>query len=304
MVKKHDYKKCKRKRVRENKDGTFNQEDLDHNQRCQDLYELQDYEKMMNKDKKKKKDKKDKKRTKRKKKTKKKKKSGGGSHCSCYSGECSYCQEIREEGDELLKKELLDQEIQRTETLISQIKQDSKKGGIKKPKLSNPPLQFQNMDVLKYIRSLGITLPEYNLLKQISEKNGEPIENVLQFFNQYKKTGLTLQEIVEAYQLGGILEICDDLSECRTLLHSKKESIRLMRERMIQEFCKAKNDTGCVGITSPEFLRFLHYFRPPPSSGDYPENELLDYVRVWNDCQCGSNIDYSGPSVWMDKRSL
>ena len=161
-----------------------------------------------------------------------------------------------------------------------------------------------NMEILRYITTLGITLQEYNLLKQISSENGEPIENLLRFFNQYRDTGLTLHEIVEAYQLGGILEICEDLSECRTLLHSKKESIMLMRERMIKEFCKAKNDSGCVGITSPEFLKFLHYFRPPPESGDYPDNELLDYVRLWNDCDCGSQIDYSSPSVWRGQRSL
>ena len=73
---------------------------------------------------------------------------------------------------------------------------------------------------------------------------------------------------------------------------------------MIKEFCKAKNDTGCVGITSPKFLKFLHYFRPPPpESSDYPDSELLDYVRVWNDCPCGSEINYSSPSVWQLQRS-
>lgn len=228
------------------------------------------------------------------KKTKKKKKSGGGSDCSCYSGECGHCQDIREREEELVKEQKLDQEIKWSQDLISQLKQPSR----------CIQQSSGNMDILRYITSLGITLQEYNLLKQISSENGEPIENVLQFFNQYSHTGLTLHEIVEAYQLGGILEICEDLSECRTLLHSKKESIRLMRERMIKEFCKAKNDTGCVGITSPEFLKFLHYFRPPPESGDYPDNELLDYVRLWNDCDCGSQIDYSSPSVWRGQRSL
>jgi hypothetical protein len=247
-----------------------------------------DYEKMMKKDKKKKR-------------TKKKKKSGGGSECTCYSGECGHCQDIREREEELVKEQAkqgqgktLDQEIKRSQDLISQMKQPSRCS----EKSSN------NMDILRHITSLGITLQEYNLLKLISSENGEPIENVLRFFNQYRNTGLTLHEIVEAYQLGGILEICEDLSECRTLLHSKKESIMLMRERMIKEFCKAKNDTGCVGITSPEFLKFLHYFRPPPESGDYPDNELLDYVRLWNDCDCGSQIDYSSPSVWRGQRSL
>ena len=226
--------------------------------------------------------------------TKKKKKSGGGSECTCYSGECGHCQDIREREEELVKEQKLDQEIKWSQDLISQLKQPSR----------CIQQSSGNMDILRYITSLGITLQEYNLLKQISSENGEPIENVLQFFNQYSKTGLTLHEIVEAYQLGGILEICEDLSECRTLLHSKKESIMLMRERMIKEFCKAKNDTGCVGITSPEFLKFLHYFRPPPESGDYPDNELLDYVRLWNDCECGSQIDYSSPSVWRGQRSL
>ena len=228
------------------------------------------------------------------KKTKKKKKSGGGSDCSCYSGECGHCQDIREREEELVKEQKLDQEIKWSQDLISQLKQPSR----------CIQQSSGNMDILRYITSLGITLQEYNLLKQISSENGEPIENVLQFFNQYSHTGLTLHEIVEAYQLGGILEICEDLSECRTLLHSKKESIMLMRERMIKEFCKAKNDTGCVGITSPEFLKFLHYFRPPPESGDYPDNELLDYVRLWNDCDCGSQIDYSSTSVWRGQRSL
>ena len=231
-----------------------------------------------------------------------KKKSGGGSDCTCYSEECSHCQDIREREEELVKeqakqgkgKQTLDQEIKRSQDLILEMKQPS----------SCSEKSFDNMDILRYITSLGITLQEYNLLKQISSENGEPIENLLQFFNQYSKTGLTLHEIVEAYQLGGILEICEDLSECRTLLHSKKESIMLMRERMIKEFCKAKNDTGCVGITSPEFLKFLHYFRPPPESGDYPDNELLDYVRLWNDCDCGSQIDYSSPSVWRGQISL
>ena len=233
-----------------------------------------------------------KKRTKR---TKRTKKTGGGSDCSCYSGECGHCQDIRErEEEELLKEQTLDREIKRSQDLISQMKQPSRCS----------EKSSDNMEILRYITSLGITLQEYNLLKQISSENGEPIENILQFFNQYRYTGLTLHEIVEAYQLGGILEICEDLSECRTLLHSKKESIMLMRERMIKEFCKAKNDTGCVGITSPEFLKFLHYFRPPPESGDYPDNELLDYVRLWNDCDCGSQIDYSSPSVWRGQRSL
>ena len=303
---KNNPRKCKRIRVKKNKDGTWNQEDIDHNQRCQDLYELNDnsWKKTFTKKKRKKKSNKRSrkvksrkiKKTKRTKKTKKtKKKSGGGSDCSCYSGECGHCQDIRErEEEELVKEQTLDREIKRSQDLISQMKQPSRCS----------EKSINNMEILRYITTLGITLQEYNLLKQISSENGEPIENLLRFFNQYRDTGLTLHEIVEAYQLGGILEICEDLSECRTLLHSKKESIMLMRERMIKEFCKAKNDSGCVGITSPEFLKFLHYFRPPPESGDYPDNELLDYVRLWNDCDCGSQIDYSSPSVWRGQRSL
>ena len=253
MVKKNLRRnKCKRKRVRKNKDGTLNEKDMEHNKRCRDLYELQDNPWM--KDSRKKRTKKN-----RKKRTKKNR------------------------------------------------KKRTKKGGMKTcqqkttPKYSFRP---QNIDIIKYISQLGITMNEYNLLKNISEENDESIENLLKFFNQYRYTGLTLHEIVEAYQLGGILEICEDLSECRTLLQSKQESIKLMREQMIKEFCKAKNDTGCVGITSPKFLKFLHYFRPPPpESSDYPDSELLDYVRVWNDCPCGSEINYSTPSVWQLQRS-
>lgn len=249
MVKKNNPKKCKRKRVRINKDGTLNEKDMEHNKRCQDLYELQNNPWI--KDSRKKRTKKD-----RKKRTKKDNKKQGGMNT---------CQQT-----------------------------------------PMPLYSFseKNIDTLRYIRQLGISINEYYLLKNISQENGEPIEKLLQFYNQYRYTGLTLHEIVEAYQLGGILEICEDLSECRTLLQSKRESIKLMREQMIKEFCKAKNDTGCVGITSPKFLKFLHYFRPPPpDSGDYPDSELLDYVRVWNDCQCGSEINYSSPSVWQLQRS-
>ena len=35
-------RKCKIRRVRKDKDGSFNQEDINHNQKCRDLYELQD----------------------------------------------------------------------------------------------------------------------------------------------------------------------------------------------------------------------------------------------------------------------
>tara|TARA_B100000683_G_scaffold78494_1_gene77614 strand:- start:55 stop:831 length:777 start_codon:yes stop_codon:yes gene_type:complete len=254
---KNNPKKCKRKRVRINKDGTLNEKDMEHNKRCQDLYELQDNPWI--KDSRKKRTKRiNRKRTKknRKKRTKKdNKKKGGMNTCS-----------------------------QKTMPMYS--------------------FSQKNADILKYIRQLGININEYHLLKNISQENGEPIEKLLSFYNQYRYTGLTLYEIVEAYQLGGILEICEDLSECRTLLQSKRESIKLMREQMIKEFCKAKNDTGCVGITSPKFLKFLHYFRPPPpESSDYPDSELLDYVRVWNDCPCGSEINYSSPSVWQLQRS-
>lgn len=255
MVKKNLRRnKCKRKRIRKNKDGSFNQEDIDHNQRCQDLYELQDNPWMKHSKKNNKRSNRNKKKRIKKNNKKKRTKKGGGNSC------------------------------QKT--------------------IPNYGFSEKNIDVLRLITNLGININEYNLLKIISEENGEPIENLLKFFNQYRYTGLTLHEIVEAYQLGGILEICEDLSECRTLLQSKKESILLMREKMIQEFCKAKNDTGCVGITSPKFLKFLHYFRPPPpESSDYPDSELLDYVRIWNDCPCGSEINYSTPSVWQLQRS-
>jgi len=260
MGKVNDYK---------NKSGTLNQDDLDHNQRCQDLYELQDNKLKKGIKSKKVSIKRKSKRSKKNKRTK-----------------------------------VSNRSKKNKRTKVSNRSNRSKKNKRKYLKGGSSESQIDNMEILRYINSLGITLPEYNLLKQISSVNGGPIRKWMKFFDQYRSKGLTLHEIVEAYQLGGILEICEDKCECRELIDSKKESIMLMREMMKQEFCKAKNDTGCVGITSPEFLKFLHYFRPPPDSGDYPDNELLDYVRLWNDCNCGSQIDYSSPSVWRNKISL
>ena len=65
-----------------------------------------------------------------------------------------------------------------------------------------------------------------------------------------------------------------------------------MREQMIKEFCKARNDLDCVGITYPKFVEFLNYFRPKPDNAEYPEEELLDYNSIWNDCPCGCGYNY------------
>ena len=67
---------------------------------------------------------------------------------------------------------------------------------------------------------------------------------------------------------------------------------------MEKEFCRAKRDTNCADINSPEFSRFLSFFRPPPCEGDYPPHEYENYKKIWNGCYCDPTKTISEESVW------
>ena len=237
------------------------------------------------------------------KKSKKKKIKGGDSNCSCYSQECEYCKhkheledkpELEYKHDKRLKESLVE-----SKKMIDAIK--SKKNMVRYQPLPN--FSYYNPEILKIISEKKISINEYLSIKKYSEENNFSFDILFELYKKYQKKGLLPSEIFEAYKLGGILEICDDIEECRMLIESKKTSIRLMKEQMIKEFCKARNDLDCVGITSPKFVEFLNYFRPKPDNAEYPEEELLDYIRIWNDCPCGSGYNYSSPSVWHLQRS-
>ncbi len=140
--------------------------------------------------------------------------------------------------------------------------------------------------------SKRLTKGEIDILKEMALLLNESLENTIKYDIISQKYDLTIKQISDIYK------ICDTEEECEIMFQSKHESIRQSKILMEKEFCRAKRDTNCSDINSPEFSRFLSFFRPPPCEGDYPPHEYENYKKIWNDCYCDPTKTISEESVW------
>ena len=140
--------------------------------------------------------------------------------------------------------------------------------------------------------SKHLTKDEIHILKEIALLLNESLENIIKYDIISQKYDLTIKQISDIYK------ICDTKEGCEFMFQSKQKSIHQSKILMEKEFCRAKRDTNCADINSPEFSRFLSFFRPPPCEGNYPPHEYENYKKIWNGCYCDPTKTISEESVW------